>query len=308
MLAVAIETGWIVVCQVNPPVGKNKIQSSSQAPAIAMSADGRLLLEGERTERILAFWDVPGRENVAGIFSKSASACSAVAISPAGNAAVGVFTRQDIDQSSLSIYMLPATAPGQPVWNRQTRPESDWTPGLVMAAVFSPDGRHLALAGSKGVSLLDVATRQSVPSFQFASSASRVAYAPAGDLLAVATPAATAAPQGRLVLLDAATGSEQASLDNPAAEITAIAFSSDGKHLVGGDAAGELLIWDVATRQLVVRIRAARAPDSQLSFTREGNRLLAVVNGVATLFELNALIARDQRLQSTTFEFLPTQQ
>lgn len=296
-LAVATDNGSVYTCQVDPVSATERFQANPQGDLVALSGDGRLLLVGDLVRPRIDLWDVTRRGTLTNLGMPRGAIVAAVAMSPTNNAAAAVFADPDSGQSHVLLY------------NRLPDPayvETGWKPGLVSAAEFSPDGQYLAVASTEGVRLMDVATGQPVGTFQMATKrADRLAYAFEGHLLAVACNDAMAAAGMRVLLVDPLTGAEQPALDNSRDAITTLAFSSDGKHLVIGDAAGSVDVWDVSSRTVAVRIRAPQPIKSRLAFAREGNRLLAIVEGVATLLDLDAVITRDPRIESPSFEFLP---
>src|SRR5215471_4080261 len=116
----------------------------------------------------------------------------------------------------------------------------------VNAVAFSPDGRHLAYAGSEGeFKLIEADTSKAVFAHKL-DGAARLAFSPDGKTLATVTAAKT------VQLWDAATGEEQAKLKGATARLSGLAFSPDGKRLAacGAEvepnmpAQGTTVIWD----------------------------------------------------------------
>lgn len=108
-----------------------------------------------------------------------------------------------------------------------------------LAAVFTPDGKTLAVAREGTVELWDVAAakvRSSLPA-DFGMQAS-LAFSPDGQTLATA-----GSPDGAVRLWDMATGKQKAVLRGQAGAVSAVAFSPDGRVLAAG--AGDLKLWDL---------------------------------------------------------------
>jgi WD40 repeat protein len=113
---------------------------------------------------------------------------------------------------------------------------------------FSPDGKTLAVgSGDCSVSLWDVEKagkdwkpRETVATGRW--TASCLAFSPDGRTLAVGTYDQKAA---NLFLIDV-RGGKLVSSRTVGGQLTAVAYSPDGKHLVTGDGDGRLRVWDAA--------------------------------------------------------------
>jgi hypothetical protein len=126
--------------------------------------------------------------------------------------------------------------------------------GQTWPLAFSPDGRLLASHNSnyrslkegdpsstgRAVRLWETATATEVLSLAEGNGQSRAAFSANGRLLAM-----TAPPQDILVY-DLAAGRELRRFNDFDAEVTSLAFSSDGRRLVSGLADSTLLIWNVS--------------------------------------------------------------
>jgi WD40 repeat protein len=77
-------------------------------------------------------------------------------------------------------------------------------------------------------------------------------------------------------LLDASSGTDNASLTGHKGDITALAFSPDGKSLLSGDAVGSLRLWDVAGSTVTTTIEGQFGHDYQASALSPDSSLIAV--------------------------------
>jgi YD repeat-containing protein len=112
-----------------------------------------------------------------------------------------------------------------------------------------------------------------------------VAFSPRGDLVA------TAARQTDVLLWDAVTGEKLATLPMKSHDSYSIAFSPDGKRLIGcggvfEKATGELILWDVATRKEVAVLAGHQHAVCSAAFSLDGARIASCgYDGTVRLWE-----------------------
>jgi WD40 repeat protein len=170
------------------------------------------------------------------------------------------------------------------LWNPVTRQERfRWKgPTLkVMSLAVSPDGRAVATAAGfwdkpdRGgdVQVWELTSGRLLAAYREPSSALlAVAFAPDSKTLAVA------AFNGRVRLVDAATGKERATLMQPGGgSVNGLAFSPDGKTLAGagakpggGKTSGLVRLWDVDTGEEKDTWRGTMAEAQYLCFSPDG--------------------------------------
>jgi WD40 repeat protein len=139
---------------------------------------------------------------------------------------------------------------------------SDYYPTLV---AVSPDGRTLALGNGDKVSLVELSSGQARWSANIEGVKS-VAWNPQGGVLAVGT------SRGRIVLLEAGSGSPRATLAGRGAanDEMAVAFSPDGRWLAGGQRSLDL--WEVSSGRLA-RTLAGEINFSSVAWSPDGSSL-----------------------------------
>jgi WD40 repeat protein len=125
-----------------------------------------------------------------------------------------------------------------------------WRTGEYMsAAALSPDGKVIAVSGSRGISFLDTSTGQQLRRLEISVPAARkLGYSPDGKTLVVAAHA-------QILLLDGVTGAKKAQLSKGLVRhsgMTSLSFSADGRWLTGGfDSFGQRtgpVVWDLRTQ------------------------------------------------------------
>ena len=162
--------------------------------------------------------------------------------------------------------------------------------------VFSPDGRTLAvMPPSDAIRLYDVATGGKVKVFAPTKAAvTACAYAPDGRTIA------TADDRNEVVLWEVATGREFFRFSSgAAAPLTVLAWTPDGKHLLGAGSRGgsdplsrdrSFRVWEAATGEERLRRTGHLAPITSAALTADGRTLVTGSEDTSMLiWELPAL-------------------
>ncbi|HKS40040.1 MAG TPA: protein kinase [Blastocatellia bacterium] len=191
---------------------------------VAFSADGKLLVSGS-DDLTAKIWDVASGQNTATI---------------------------DMDGAIRNLALSP-DGKKLALWYSGLRPLSFWdtTTGKRLReikniygvpAMFSPDGKLLALIDGRIINLLDVATEKVTATFDgHISAIHSVAFSPDGRLLA------TGSIDRTTKIWDISSGGLIANIKGHEGEIFSVAFSPDGKTLATGSNDFTARLWDIAT-------------------------------------------------------------
>jgi WD40 repeat protein/Zn-dependent protease with chaperone function len=149
-------------------------------------------------------------------------------------------------------------------------------------AAFSPDGASLAVAAGgfeeeTDLCLYDLATKAEKYRVAFPDSVRSIAFAPAGDVLALGF------AKQKLLLVDAATGRQLATLEEqpadapptPRVRFTQIAFSGDGKLLAATSLDNAIRIYDVEHRSLVKTLSGHKQRVLSIAFSPDQKQLVS---------------------------------
>jgi RNA polymerase sigma factor (sigma-70 family) len=128
------------------------------------------------------------------------------------------------------------------------RPQPLWpaVDAMVLSLAYSPDGKRLVTAGGRKSGQLriwDVTTGESLVTVGPVPPTRAVAYSPDGRTLA------TGQLDGVIVLRDAATGQERATLKGHTGGVNGLAFSPDGRSLASAGLDRAVKLWDVKARR-----------------------------------------------------------
>jgi WD40 repeat protein/transcriptional regulator with XRE-family HTH domain len=218
-----------------------------------------------------------------------------VAYSPDGSrlASVGAFGEIKIWEASTGTLLL--SLPGK---------EGD----VASDVIFSPDGAYLVYAGLTSVDIFDAATGQKVFSLSGESigatsgynlGVGQINFSPDGKRLAAAN------MDGVPKIWDMATRNEIMALPGQEQITKGIAFSPGGLLLATGGDAGNVLVWDAVSGELITEYPLGGIIHA-VAFSKDGLLAAASEDGFAKIWDLNAgqetvSLARQSGYYSLTF-------
>jgi WD40 repeat protein len=163
--------------------------------------------------------------------------------------------------------------------------------GWVNVLVFSPDGKMLASGGADGaVKLWDSTNGKGLRTFvedeeavhlDNAGGVTALAFTPNGKILASATakniskPGESFAWQTTITLWDVTSGRALGSFSVNGSKILSIAFSPNGRWLVGGGTGNAVSLWDTANGQLLRTFTGHVNEVNFVMFTPDGTQVLS---------------------------------
>ena len=140
--------------------------------------------------------------------------------------------------------------------------------GTLGAAVYSPDGKYIATAGSLGVFLWDAETGALLRTFRgHTGLVLSVAFSPDGTRVLTGSWDETAK------LWDAETGQEIRTFRGHTREVHSVAFSPDGTRVLTGSSDDTAKLWDAETGQEIRTFRHTGGVHS-VAFSPDGTRVL----------------------------------
>jgi WD40 repeat protein len=260
----------------------------------ALSADGKTLATGGGF-RPARLWDVASGREIRAFSIPGEQFTWSGDLSPDGRTLA-------TSESNSVIFWDTETGRRQAA---KGRPTSRFEDHMIKSLRFAPDGKSVATLGGDWIRFWDVAKAEETRRFALPNSGplegfmldgARIAFSPDGTTLA-----ATSQRDGRIFLLDAATGRERDRLDGPENQFKALAFSADGRILATGADNGRrvgrrdqaIRLWDVAGRKELGRVPAHRSYIRALAFSADGRRIVsASEDGTALVWDMARIVGR----------------
>jgi WD40 repeat protein len=182
---------------------------------------------------------------------------------------------------------LVATASGDRIariWTREGASRLEFRlPGTVDAVAFSPGGRTLATAGSRGVALLGIEGRPKVLRvLEAGPGIVRLSFSPDGTRLV------TAGSDGTGQIWNTSTGRREHVLAGHRDRLTSARFSPDGALVVTASRDHDAIVWDAQSgkRREHGLLRAHTAIVSDAAFSSDGRWIVTAGPGAAGLWEV----------------------
>jgi len=237
----------------------------SSLGAALFSPDGTQLVTAS-TDKTARLWDASAG---APIFSVAAAEPNSARFSPDGKRFV-----VSSEKGSAKIYdAATGTLERELVFGGET----------LTLAVFSPDGRHIAIAGgeNKKAALFDAASGALEREFAgHTRTVTYVAFSPDGARLA------TASEDNTVRVWDAATGALLLTLTGHSDNVSGVAFSPDGALLASTSWDKSVRLWDARSGAALRVIGGHPSSLQNLSFSPDGKRILvAQDNGTGNLYD-----------------------
>ena len=160
----------------------------------------------------------------------------------------------------------------------------------VDSAALSPNGRLLAMIGSNGLKLWDIASGRPIRTMEYEAFFLAMAFSPDG------TQIATVHKDGSIKLWDVMTGAVT-TLQGPPKPgrdqeqyelaVQSLDYLGDGKMLVTGSKLGVITIWDLATRKPTLRFKFGDDKLVAVQFSLDGGKLTAVGGDTVRTFDVH---------------------
>jgi WD40 repeat protein len=157
---------------------------------------------------------------------------------------------------------------------------------------YSPDGRSLAVADTRGSVRLFRAADGEQEALYDSHHAEGVAFSPDGRTLA------TCGRNGRVRLWDLRTETPRRTLDTEDVRLWCVTFSPDGRRLLTGGDDGIIRTWDLAETQVPHYLPTSVCIGSPLAFTPDGATLAVANNqnnqGLVSFWDLHSSCERPE--------------
>lgn len=169
--------------------------------------------------------------------------------------------------------VLPGTVMPQPVSAVSSNFEevtelARWGKGVITNAIYSPDGKSIALSSPFGVRLHDVNTLDEILYIETGTRVNGIAFSPDGQMLAAGLDDKTAG------IWSVADGKRLQTLEGHTDEVTSVAFSPDGSLLATGSVDKNVKVWQVSDGSLKISIEGVHSkPITDVLFSLDGQAI-----------------------------------
>lgn len=171
------------------------------------------------------------------------------------------------------------------------------------AAVYSPDSRRLATAGTQGVRIWDAGTGRALRFIATGSEVLALDYSPDGKQIAVAN------YDNLILLIDAANGVTLRTLEGHTNLINHLAYSPDGRTLASASNDRSVQIWDVASGTQLHSFAGHQAEVYIVTFSPDGATLasgdrdgkIIIWTAATGAVQHQMILQRGQEVQSLAF-------
>jgi WD40 repeat protein len=255
ILASGSEDGTIKLWNVDtgketPTIFKSKDKEAGSVQSVSFSPDGKILAYGQGSS--IKLWDVATKKEIRTLQdSLTGFAVWSVKFSPDGKTLASGDLDSQVKFWDVAKGEIISTLVGHN--------------GGVVSVEFSPDGTTLATGSVDKTIILWGGPRVNNPDFsEHIGLFNSLSYSPDGKILAYGI------EDGKIKLLDVATGNDIDILTGHTGGIYSISFSPDGKIMASGSSDKTIKIWDIAKKKEIRTLKGHNGAIFSLSFSHDG--------------------------------------